>query len=204
MNNIFYVYEYIRDDGSPYYIGKGSGNRAFVKHKRGMPRDTNKIRFIKTNLMESEALDLEKFLIAKYGRKDLGTGILINMTDGGEGISNPSAITRKKLSDAKRNESIETKKKRSIAAKNRIRNPMDAETKQKISEKNTGKKRSESTKNKMASAKIGKPSYIRTEDILSKQRKPKEKVNCTYCNKTGGISSMARWHFNNCKNKGTT
>lgn len=201
MKNIFYVYEYIRDDGTPYYIGKGSGNRAFIKNKRGLPQDPTKIKFIKTNLFESEALDLEKTLIAKYGRKDLGTGILINLTDGGEGISNPSASTREKLARAKRNESVETRLKRSAAAKNRKREPLSEETKQKIREKNTGKKRSDSAKRKMAEAKYGKPGYIRTEETLLKQRKPKEKVTCPHCKKEGGISSMIRWHFDNCKQR---
>ena len=156
MKNIFYVYEYIRDDGSPYYIGKGTGNRAFIK-KRGRPKDLSKIRIIETNLLESEAIALEIALIARYGRKDLDTGILINLTDGGEGLSNPSESTRNKMSFAKRNESIETRKKRSIAAKNRTRNPLSEETKQKISKSNTGKIRTANTKNKMALAKLGKP-----------------------------------------------
>lgn len=201
MENKFYVYEYVREDGSPYYVGKGSGQRAFIKNKRGRPSDNSKIRFVKTNLTEQQALDLEKALIAKYGRKDLGTGILINLTNGGEGISNPSAGTRQKLANAKRSESADTRKKRSVAAKNRVRSPLTAETKQKISEKNLGKKRSLLAREKMSIAKTGKPSYYRTEETLMKQRRPKEQVTCPHCNKTGGISSMSRWHFNNCKEK---
>ena len=203
MKNNFYVYQYIREDGSPYYIGKGSGNRAFVKNKRGIPKDINRIQFVKTNLTEQQALDLEKNLIKHYGRKDLGNGILINLTDGGEGLSNPSKESRRKMADAKKSESLETKQKRSNSAKARIRTPLSAETKQKISQKNSGKKRSAKAKEKMSLAKIGKPSYIRTEATLSKQRKPKKQVTCPHCTKTGGISSMSRWHFSNCKHKGT-
>lgn len=202
MKNIFYVYEYVRTDGSPYYIGKGCGRRAFVKHNRGMPDDLSRIRFIKTNLFENEALELERLLIAKYGRKDLGTGILINMTDGGEGISNPSLETRKKLAEAKRNESNETKKKRSLAATNRKdRTPLTDETKQKISTANQGRKRSEEAKKKMSDAKIGKPGPKHSEETKQRLKSPKPIAQCPHCKMSGGLPQMRRWHFNNCKNK---
>lgn len=201
MKNIFYVYEYVRNDGSPYYIGKGCGRRAFVKHNRGMPNDISKIRFVKTNLLESEALELEKLLISKYGRKDLGTGILINMTDGGEGISNPSPQTREKMAKAKRNESKETKEKRSLAAKNRKREPLSNETKQKISIANKGKKRSTDQKKNISVSKIGKNGPKHTEETKQKLRKEKSKIQCPHCETIGGLPQMKRWHFDQCKHK---
>ena len=128
MENNFYVYEYIREDGTPYYIGKGSGIRAYVNRKRGRPIDAARIRIIKEALTELEALELEVKLIKYYGRKDLGTGVLINLTNGGEGLANPSTETRMKMAAAKRNESIETRHKRSVAAKKRIRTALSEET----------------------------------------------------------------------------
>jgi hypothetical protein len=202
MENNFYVYEYIREDGTPYYIGKGSGNRAYVKRKRGRPIDAARIRIIKEALTELEALELEVKLIKYYGRKDLGTGFLINLTNGGEGLANPSTETRMKMAAAKRNESIETRHKRSVAAKKRIRTALSEETKKKISNANNGKKRTIETKEKMALAKFGKPSYLRTIETKLKQSKPKEKVGCPHCGKVGGVSVMTRWHFKNCKFKG--
>jgi hypothetical protein len=88
MNN-FYVYLYLREDGTPYYVGKGKNNRAFQIAKRRMkpPSDKSRIIFHTENLTEDQAFELEKELIAKYGRKDNGTGILRNLTDGGEGTS---------------------------------------------------------------------------------------------------------------------
>ena len=159
----FYVYAYLRNKdsstgkaGTPYYIGKGTGNRAYVKHYAPLPKDKSNITFIKQHLTEQQAHDLEIELIAKYGRKDLGTGILHNRTNGGEGISNPSVATREKLAYAKRNESAETRLKRSIAAKNRVRRPCSEETKRKISQANQGRKRTAEAKKKQSAAKKGK------------------------------------------------
>jgi general stress protein YciG len=43
--------------------------------------------FLKQNITEEEAFKHETYMIAVFGRKDLGTGILYNRTNGGEGVS---------------------------------------------------------------------------------------------------------------------
>lgn len=87
--NRFYTYAYLREDNTPYYIGKGAGYRAYYKYKNQIkpPKDKSRIILLKQNLTEEEAFKHEKYMIAVFGRKDLGTGILHNRTDGGEGSS---------------------------------------------------------------------------------------------------------------------
>jgi hypothetical protein len=100
----FYTYAYLRKgDRTPYYIGKGQGKRAYdSKHNVKVPDDKDRIIFLKQNLTEEEAFNHEKYMIAVLGRKDLGTGILRNMSDGGEGHSNPSPEARRKNAESSR------------------------------------------------------------------------------------------------------
>ena len=96
----FYVYLYLRIDGTPYYCGKGLAARAWAPHSIKVPSNQY-INVVAHNLTESEAFLLEKKLIKLYGRKDLGTGVLRNMTEGGEGTSGriTKPITKSKISE---------------------------------------------------------------------------------------------------------
>jgi hypothetical protein len=99
---MYYTYLWLREDGTPYYVGKGSGRRAYVNCGRTnayAPVDHDRI-ILQEFISERDALDAEIFLISFYGRKDLQTGCLRNLTAGGDGISNPSLAHRIKLRQA--------------------------------------------------------------------------------------------------------
>ena len=156
--NKFYVYEYLREKdsetakaGTPYYVGKGSGKRAYTNKGRCAPRpkSDNNIIFVFQNLTEEESFSKEIELIAKYGRIDLQTGILRNRTSGGEGASNMSDESRKKISKANTGKKRSEATRKKISEVNRNRSP---ETRKKISKANKGRKMSEEFCKKVSEA----------------------------------------------------
>lgn len=130
--NRFYTYAYLREDKTPYYIGKGQTKRICQSTGKpcGVPKDKSRIIFLKKNLTEEEAFRHEIYMISVFGRKDLGTGILHNRTNGGEGASGwimPDEIKEKISKIQKGNKnclgremSEKTRKKISIANKGKI------------------------------------------------------------------------------------
>jgi len=150
----YYTYAYLREDKTPYYIGKGKGDRIDSK-KRSIkpPKDKSRIIYLKQNLTEEEAFKHEIYMIDVFGRKDLGTGILHNRTNGGDGASGAlrSDETRKKISEAKKGHIVseETRRKLSDAHKGKT---ASEESKKRMSEAHKGKTRSEETKKRMSEA----------------------------------------------------
>jgi hypothetical protein len=149
--NRFYTYAYLRKDRTPYYIGKGSAKRIYQNNGRycNKPKDKSRIIFLKQNLTEEEAFRHEKYMIAVFGRKDLGTGILYNRTDGGEGSSGLvlSEETKKMMSEAKKGKSKTEEHRKKLSEVNRGKNnPFYGKTRTEESRK----KQSESRKGKYA------------------------------------------------------
>jgi hypothetical protein len=140
----FYTYAYLREDGTPYYIGKGQGYRIYSKSGKpcGKPTVKSRIIFLKQNITEEEAFRHEIYMISVFGRKDLGTGILRNKTNGGEGVSG-FIITE----EAKQN--LREK------ALNRKMPPRSKEYREYVSRIHKGKVLSEETKEKMRKIRTG-------------------------------------------------
>jgi len=148
--NEYYTYAYLRKDRTPYYIGKGKEYRAYFKCKGEIqpPKDKSRIIFLKQNLTEEESFRHEIYMIAVLGRKDLGTGILRNRTNGGEGASGIviSEETRRKLSEINKGKILteETKRKMSESKKGKnhptYNKTISQETRQKLSESHKGEK----------------------------------------------------------------
>ena len=93
-----HVYRHIRlDKNEPFYIGIGLDDinkRAFEKKARRSDwwnRIANKHGYVVHILYKDVSIEFakekEKEFIALYGRLDLGTGTLCNLTDGGDGIN---------------------------------------------------------------------------------------------------------------------
>lgn len=133
------IYKHIRKDTNKiFYIGIGKS-----KYRLTSRRNRNKYwlnivnkvgydaKIINENITWKEAQRLECILISKYGRIDNGTGILVNMTDGGDGAKGTIGHW------AGKSLSKEHKKQISISGKGRYIGPMTELHKKKIGKANS-------------------------------------------------------------------
>ena len=212
----YYTYAYLREDKTPQYIGKGKGNRLYKRGSRvfAPPKDKSRIIYLKQNLTEGEAFKHEIYMIAVLGRIDLGTGILHNRTDGGDGVSGyiPSEETRKKISVATKGKnhpmygktlSDETKRKISEKTRGKKIKPFTEEHRRKLSV--ASKNLSEETRKKLSDANRGEnnPNYGKTASEETKRKmseahkNPSEETR----RKMSGASKDTKWWNDGCGNR---
>ena len=173
----YYTYAYLREDKTPYYIGKGKGNRAYRRRDKGIkpPQDNSKILILKQNLTEEESFRHEVYMIAVFGRKDLGTGILHNKTNGGDGVSGSvvSDETRRKMSEALKGKPRSKEIRRKISESHKGKTHSE-ESRRNMSESQKGKTFSEETKRKLSESQKGKNHSEETRRKMSEARKGKK------------------------------
>ncbi|MDA3779743.1 MAG: NUMOD3 domain-containing DNA-binding protein [Bacteroidales bacterium] len=175
-----------------------------------------------------EACIKEIQLIGEIGRRDLNLGSLVNLTDGGDGLHNPSVETRNKIRNsflgktrieiygAEKAKEITNKIVLKNIGKKRTEKFKEEQSKRFTGEKNPmfGKSQSDEFKKTkreyMLNNNPGKNKTEETKKKISDSKKgipskikgiPRKKITCPYCGKIGGEGLMNRWHFNNCKNK---
>lgn len=178
-NEMCFLYE-------PIYIGKGQGTR-HLHHLKRLERHVNGhfknkllkilqsefdgfdmqsyILVVRSSLLEYEAFNLEKQLIREVGRADLNLGPLTNLTDGGEGSSNPSRHVRLKISASHKSRKLSEEHKEKLRQAN-LGKKLSQETKQKIAKASASREHSEETKQKMH-----KPKSEETKQKISEARK---------------------------------
>ena len=180
----YYTYTYFHPlTNIPVYVGKGT-NKRFLVHFKRPHKFGNWLRKrqdegispypeINWNLSEDEAFAKEKELIAKYGRVDLKTGTLFNLTDGGDGTSGMklSQEARDKISAANRRRKLSQEARDKLSASHKA---MTQETRDKLSASAKGRKMSQEARDKMSVAAKGrthKPHSQETRDKMSAAHK---------------------------------
>lgn len=171
---MYYTYAYLREDGTPYYIGKGKErngrkDRIRARHVGITVPPLHRQLLLKTVDCEFDAYKHEMYMITVFGRKDLRTGILHNKTDGGEGSSGMSESRKEICSKTHKGKVLSEETKRKIAKTRKKRGyGCTEEQKQHFSKlytgegnSNYGKKHSPETLKKISEGTRGKNTKTR-------------------------------------------
>ena len=186
------VYQHKRKDtGEIFYVGIGKEESRAYEYGRNhlwqkiVDETEYDIEITHRDIIYEEACSIEKYIIAFWGRKNLGLGPLTNLTDGGdttEGYRH-TENTKEKISTTligfkHSQESIQK------IADSHKEVPLSNYHRYKISIGNSNKPKSNEHRKSLSFAKLGVKHKI---------------VICPCCNKSGGIVNMHRYHFENCK-----
>jgi len=182
-----YVYRHIRlDKNIPFYIGiggdcEGKYKRAHEVRNRSIywKRVANKggvlVEILMDGLTWEQACDKEIEFIKLYGRANLGTGILVNCTDGGDGAMGliVSKETREKIRISRLGNKVNIGKKYSEERVEKVRTKLlgqkrSAEVREKMSKSHTGVKLSKTHIENARLSHIGKKRTQETKDKISK------------------------------------
>lgn len=152
--------------------GKGYQNQVFYRAVQKYGFDNIEHKILYEGLTKDEAEQKEIELIAYYNTTDCRCGY--NVDTGGNSIGKHSEETKRKISEASKNISDETRRKMSKSRKGKHHTE---ETKQKIREKNLGltkKPHSEETKRKMSEQRKGENNGMygrtHTDEVKSRLR----------------------------------
>lgn len=206
------VYMWVREDNTPYYVGIGNPRRPYTgKRCCGNPPPRERILVLHKGLNWEEACKIEKELISLYGRKDLGTGILRNLTDGGDGALNLSEKTRESISQSKRGKPRQKETREKISESvvalglSGEKHPLygkklSKEHREKLSTSHRGKKLQESTKRKMSESRTGRTLSEETRRKISEAHKgrvatEKHKENMSKARKKLNLISDKSCHY---------
>lgn len=147
-----------------------------ARHSCKIPRDRSRIRVMRSGLSRERAIHWEKLYIARYGRKDLGTGILVNRTDGGDATIHSRETLEKIRAAAKKPENVARLRTMNIGR------TMHAKTKEALIRANTGRKMSDANKAALIACCKGKKKdpAVLAKIKETRERKSAEKYGLEY------------------------
>jgi hypothetical protein len=177
-----YIYRHIRlDTNMPFYIGigtmdNGKYERAYDKNSRSKEwkEVINNCEYRVEIVLKDVPVEMlgykEKYFIKLYGRVDLGTGTLVNKTNGGRGACGAirSEETRKKMSESSKGKAKSEEHRRKNSEVNKGKK-LSVEHKKKISESSKGKAKSEEHKKKLSEVRPKKKVCQYKDGILIKE-----------------------------------
>jgi hypothetical protein len=223
----FYVYEHIRrDTGAVFYIGKGRGGRHCSKRDRNQywHNVVNKAGGFDSRVVIEDQSE-ELILLAEIEKisqlRMLGV-TLVNLTDGGEGITGLKHSEESKLAMSQKLKGKSHKHTPESIEKIRQANTgvvFSDERKEKLRQKTLGRKmlphvrealnermksfkQSEETKEHLRQVNIGRKHTPEALAKMSAWQVDRPKLTCPHCNRASSAGNASRWHFDNCKLKG--